>query len=126
MESIGIDTIDVLRFEKHAKNLESRFCKRVFTQHELGYLKSKKAASMAGLFAAKEAVAKALGTGFRGFFPDEIEIKHDEQGAPYVVLHGKAKVLAKDAKILVSISHTKTTAIAVAYKLGGRAWTQKT
>ena len=116
MEAIGADIVDIFRFEKHAKNLESKFCKRVFAPAELEYLKSRKAASMAGLFAAKEAVAKALGTGFRGFSPNQIEVKHDELGAPYVVLHGKAKEIAKDAKILVSISHTKIAAIAVACK----------
>ena len=117
MEGIGIDIVEVSRFEKHADNPESRFCERVFTPYELEYLKTKKAASMAGLFAAKEAVAKALGTGFRGFFPNDIEIKHNESGAPYVVLHGKAKEQAGDAKILISISHTKTLATAVAQKV---------
>ena len=117
MENIGIDIIEVSRFEKHARDLDSRFCKRVFTSCELEYLKSKKAASMAGLFAAKEAVAKALGTGFRGFFPSDIEIKHDQSGAPGVNLYGAAKDLGKDAKILVSISHTKTLAAAVALKV---------
>ena len=115
MEGIGVDIVDISRFVKYANNLESRFCKRVFTPTELDYLGTKKAASMAGLFAAKEAVAKALGTGFRGFFPNEIEIRHKETGAPYAVLTGTAKELAKNAKILVSISHTKTTAIAVVY-----------
>ena len=109
-----MDIVDVARFEKYAKNPGARFCKRVFTAYELDYLKLKPAASMAGLFAAKEAVAKAIGTGFRGFFPSEIEIRHDMYGAPEVVLYGKAKELAKGSKILVSISHTKTTAIAVA------------
>ena len=117
MEGLGIDIVDISRFEKHAKSLESNFCKRIFTICELEYLKSKKAASMAGMFAAKEAVAKTLGTGFRGFFPNDIEIKHTATGAPYVVLHGKAKELANDAKILVSISHTKTLAVAAALKI---------
>ena len=117
MAGLGADIVDIFRFEKHTNNLESKFCKRIFTTTELEYLKSKKAASMAGLFAAKEAVAKALGTGFRGFFPNEIEVRHKETGAPYVVLYGKAKEQAKDARILISISHTKTTAIAVAQLL---------
>lgn len=115
--AIGIDIVEVARFEKHAKDLDSRFCKRVFTHYEVEYLKSRKAATMAGLFAAKEAVAKALGTGFKGFLPSEIEIRHNDSGAPYVVLHGKAKKYAKDASIQVSISHTKTLAVAVAISL---------
>ena len=110
-----MDIVDIARFEVFAKNFESKFCKRVFTPYELEYLKPKKAASMAGLFAAKEAVAKALGTGFRGISPIDIEIKHNKLGAPEVNLHGKAKVFAKNAKMLVSISHTKDVAIAIAF-----------
>ena len=117
MEGIGIDIVEVSRFERHTGKPESRFCERVFTPYEQEYLKSKKAASMAGLYAAKEAVAKALGMGFRGFFPNDIEIKHNELGAPYVILHGKAKEQAGDARVLVSISHTKTLATAVAQKV---------
>ena len=117
MENLGIDIVEVARFDKHAGNFESRFCKRVFTQYELEYLKSKKTASMAGLFAAKEAVAKALGTGFMGFFPTEIEITHDSNGAPHVILHGNAKHLANGSKFIISISHTKTLAAAVALKV---------
>ena len=117
MESIGIDIIEISRFDRHAGNLDSRFCKRVFTEYELDYLKTKKAASMAGLFAAKEAVAKALGTGFNGLSPDDVEIQHDSNGAPNVSLHGKAKLLANGAKILISISHTKTLATAAAVKV---------
>ena len=112
--AIGIDIVEAARFEKHVKNLDSRFCMRVFTPYELEYLKSKKAASMAGLFAAKEAVAKAMGTGFRGFLPNEIEIRHNDLGAPYVLLYGKAEKKAKGANIQVNISHTKTLAVAVA------------
>ena len=117
MEGLGIDIVEVARFDKYANNLESRFCKRVFTQYELDYLSTKGQASMAGLFAAKEAVSKALGTGFSGFFPNEIEIKHDSKGAPYVNLQGITKQLADGSKILVSISHTKTLAVAAAIKL---------
>ena len=114
MEGLGIDIVDVERFEKHKENLDSAFCKKVFTDGEREYLKNKTTASMAGLFAAKEAVAKALGTGFRGFFPNEIEIKHSELGSPYVFLQGKVKELAENTTILISISHSKTTAVAVA------------
>ena len=115
MGLVGIDIIDISRFDKYTDNLDSRFCRNVYTTYELAYLKTKKTASMAGLFAAKEAVAKAVGTGFRGVSPLDIEIRHTEFGAPYVVLHGKAKELIKGAKIHVSISHTKTTAVAVAH-----------
>ena len=112
---LGIDLVDVSRFEKYADRLDSRFCELVFTQNEIEYLKGKSPASMAGLFSAKEAVAKALGLGFKGFWPRDIEIRHNPQGAPYVVLHGKAKQVAQGAEILVSITNTKTSAAAAAY-----------
>jgi phosphopantetheine--protein transferase-like protein len=66
--------------------------------------------SAAGIFAAKEAVAKALGTGFCGFFPRDIEILHKENGKPYVIFHKNPRRL----KIHISISHTASDAIAFA------------
>ena len=114
MAGLGIDIVDISRFDKHRGNLDSRFCKKVFTDGERDYLSRKGKASMAGLFAAKEAVAKALGTGFKGFWPKDIEIRHNPRGAPYAVLHGKASEIAENAEIMLSISHTKTSAAAAA------------
>jgi len=87
---------------------------RCFTDSEMAYLKSKGPASMAGLFAAKEATAKAIGTGFDRFWPCDIEVTHDEKGKPFIVLHGKAKDTANGATIHVSISHTDEDAVAFA------------
>ncbi len=73
--------------------------------------------TIAGLFACKEAVAKALGVGFSlGWRYNEIEIKSGEIGAPYVVLHGKMKErfeFLKGKEISVSISHDSGFAVAV-------------
>ena len=120
MAGIGIDMVEINRFDKHHKNPESRFCKLVFTQSEMKYLSQKSQASMAGLYAAKEAAAKALGTGFREFWPRDIEIQHDNKGAPRAVLHGKAKQAAQGKEILISITHTKKTAAAMAQLVAGR------
>jgi len=121
----GIDIVKIDRF----KNMQekTRFMKRVFSVREQEYLVGRAEQSMAGLFAAKEAVAKALGTGFRGFFPCDIEILHDKGGRPVVKLHGKANSIAKAAcapaanhahnflyTIHISISHNQTDAIAFA------------
>ena len=119
---VGIDIIEIKRFNPAVVSA------RIFSENERKYLQSKHVESMAGLFAAKEAVVKALGTGFRGFSPCDIEINHNNMGKPYVTLHGEAKTVEK--KILkninknprqrkrlhinISISHNKTTAIAVA------------
>lgn len=108
----GIDIVKIPRFEKATP----RFMERVFTVHERAYLASKGIQSVAGIFAAKEAVVKALGTGFAGFSPCDIEILHTKQGKPYVKLHRQRRGSMQLVKvnIHVSISHTKTDAIAFA------------
>jgi len=103
---VGVDIVKVERFEKIATGQSPRFLTRVYTEKEQAYLKGKPAQSYAGIFAAKEAVAKAMGTGFSGFWPSAIEILHDSKGKPYVSLTGYS--------IEISISHTATDAIAFA------------
>ena len=114
---IGTDIVKTARFVNMTEGLMAR----VYTHNERAYLHVKNHVSAAGLFAAKEAVAKALGTGFRGFWPSHVEIEHDQMGKPYVVLHdGAARVAAELAKaagrredtINLSISHTDTDAVA--------------
>lgn len=74
---------------------------------------SRRAEHMAGLFAAKEAVAKAMGTGFSGFGFADVEILSDDLGKPRAVLHGKAaKRLPEDARVHLSISHDGGFALA--------------
>ncbi|MCL2571581.1 MAG: holo-ACP synthase [Defluviitaleaceae bacterium] len=113
---IGVDIIKTARFTR----MSQRFIARVFTPGERAYILRKNHVSAAGIFAAKEAVVKALGTGFKGFWPDSIEITHDERGKPYVILHGEAKLVAdrlagqRDYSIELSISHTDTDAVAFA------------
>ena len=115
---VGVDIVKIKQFEKIAANL-GRFMLRVYTPREREYLKNRRTQSYAGLFAAKEAVAKAIGTGFSGYWPTDIEIRHEDSGKPYVVLHGKAKKLAKGRQIHISISHTDSDAIAFAIASGG-------
>ena len=71
-------------------------------------------ASAAGLFCAKEAVAKALGVGLYGLLPREIEIFHSPAGEPQVRLLGQAALRFPQVQLRVSISHTKTLATATA------------
>ncbi len=79
MYSIGTDIVKISRIEKSVKS--DHFLKRVFTQKEREY--AKKAESLAGIFACKEAYLKALGTGIDRPL-NEIEILHTEKGKPYV------------------------------------------
>jgi len=114
---IGVDIVKTARFE----GMTPPFMARVFTPEERAYFASKGHISAAGFFSAKEAVAKALGTGFSGFWPDQIEVVHDKQGRPGIILHKEAAGIAQrlagsEAKyhIDISISHTDTDAIAFA------------
>lgn len=97
---VGVDIVKIARFE----DISDAFSRRVFTDREREYIKSPQNA--AGLFAAKEAVAKALGTGFRNISPRDIEILHEENGKPYALLH------KSDHTVHLSISHSDTDAIA--------------
>lgn len=110
MQGVGIDILEIDRIAP----LISReaFLKRVYTQGEREYLKScgKQAAqSAAGMFCAKEAVAKALGTGFsRGLAFRDIEISHTAKGMPQAVVAGHEQL-----SLSLSISHCRTHATAM-------------
>lgn len=115
---IGTDIIEISRIEKIIKNTPA-FLNKVFTQNENLHFKHKqyKAETIAGVFAAKEAVSKALGTGFRSFEPKDIQIIPNALGKPEVYLHEEAKTLAEElgiSTIYVTISHCKAYAVAYA------------
>ena len=115
---VGIDIVEIRRI-KDAIEANSKFLEKVFTSTELDYLKSRnlRPEYVAGRFAAKEAVAKALGTGFRGFDFKDIEIDRTTLGKPIVILKGRAKIIAKKEgqyNIHLSISHGEDSAVAYA------------
>ena len=110
---IGIDMTEIERIEKACG--KQAFFLRIYTPRERESCGGRPA-SLAGRFAVKEAAAKALGTGFRGISPLEIETVNDEQGKPVVRLTGEAARRAERLgcrRIHVSITHTKTTASAI-------------
>lgn len=111
---LGCDIIEIERVRTVAQR--SSFFEGVFTEGERAYYAQSgaRAETLAGMFCAKEAVAKALGCGFRGFRPSDIEISHTENGAPQATLRGKAKALFPDVRVEISISHCKEYAMAVA------------
>jgi holo-[acyl-carrier protein] synthase len=118
----GIDVVDLERFSQLLNHGGSDFLTRCFTQTEQRQSTDRESSnrheSLAGKFAAKEAVAKALGSGFDGTIgPLDIEISNDAAGAPNVILHEAAADLATKLRIsywLLSISHTRPVAIASA------------
>ncbi|AGF59275.1 MULTISPECIES: holo-ACP synthase [Clostridium] len=114
---IGTDIIEIGRIEKVISRTRS-FIERSFTTKEIEYfsLHGFKGNVIAGNFAAKEAISKALGTGFRGFGLKDIEVLRDELGKPIVYLNDNINKIVdiKKVNIHVSISHSKENAIAYA------------
>lgn len=113
----GIDIIEVERVKRAAA--KEGFMERVFTETERQRLKScnNDPQRIAGAFSAKEAVAKALGTGIGIIEWREIEITHNEKGGPLAALSGKALKLMNGMggrMLHVSISHIKDIAVAQA------------
>jgi len=117
----GVDIIEVERIEKMMADHPQRFIARTFTEKEMAFAERRKrgrAEVYAGLFAAKEAVMKALGTGLRrGVTFRDIEVLHQPSGEPYVELHGRTAEVARErgiARLWVSISHVERIATASA------------
>ncbi len=116
----GIDLIEVERFRTQKPEIRQRFIDRVYTEKEREYC-GENDQHLAGRFAAKEAVAKALGCGIGEVSWQEIEILNDELGAPILRLHGKAAERANTLGLTswsVSITHLKEYAAAVAVGAG--------
>ena len=117
----GIDIIDIKRIRRVSGKYGNRFKKRCFSDNEIERSDNRlnSVESYAKRYAAKEACAKALGTGLaRGVFWKDIEVVNNKYGKPFIKLHGKAKYIfrnmdkASDTKIEVSLSDEKKYAIA--------------
>ncbi|HAE62281.1 MAG TPA: holo-[acyl-carrier-protein] synthase [Eubacteriaceae bacterium] len=115
---IGNDVMEIDRIEGVIKK-KPRFLEKYFTEAERSYFDMRKGSlqTIAGYFCAKEAVSKALGTGFGLFKMSDIEIVKDFRGKPDVILHGKALDFVKEhniVSIFISISHSNNYAAAMA------------
>lgn len=121
---LGIDLVEIARFEGSINRHGTSFVQRVFTPGEITYCSAMKqpGAFYAARFAAKEAVAKALGTGIGeacGWL--DIEVRRKASGEPFVVLHGAGEATAQRlgiSTILLSLSHTEHYAVAQAIAIG--------
>jgi len=107
IKGIGVDIIEIGRIAQAMRGGE-KFLPRNFTAAEIKYFGEKNNApqTAAGNFAAKEAFAKALGTGFRGFGLADVEILRDNLGAPYILFRGERH------SCHLSISHSENYAVA--------------
>ena len=124
---IGTDIVECLRVANMIEKHEDVFIQRVYTPDEIEYCGARKAATQhyAGRWAAKEAILKAIGTGWsNGIQWTDIEIVNEMGGKPIVRLGGEAKVICQSqgiVDILVSISHCRTFATAFATAVGDTA-----
>ena len=115
---IGNDIIEIERIEKAI--LKEGFKNKVYTQRELENIRKRgnRTETYAGIFSAKEAISKAIGTGVREFSLTDLEILNDDLGKPYVVVSEKLDKILKakkeDYQIEISISHSKKYATAMA------------
>ena len=117
MKYIGIDMVEIARIEQAVARWGEAFLSRIYTGAELAQYQHHPA-SLAARFAAKEAVVKVLGTlNDRGFRWKDVEILSAPSGKPVVNLYGQAKTHAERlgiADVVVSLSHSKEYAIALA------------
>lgn len=119
---IGIDLVEVDRIRRLV-NKYPKFIDRLFTKEEIDYCNSKKnrLVHFAGKFAAKEAVIKSMGVGNKSLKLRGIQVSVNKNSIPKINLQGIAFSFAKDKnieEILISITHTKEYAIAIAYARG--------
>lgn len=114
---VGIDIIEIKRIERLFSANEG-FLKKIYTENEVAYCNGRKNKyqHFAARFAAKEAMFKALGTGWAGTMKwNDIELLNDELGRPYLNLYGSVKKTADEKRIgaiAVSVSHCQDYAIA--------------
>ena len=112
--TIGVDIIEISRIKRAVSRWQNSFLNRIYTTTELS--ESRNTSSLAARFAAKEAIMKALGTGFRGIGWKEIEINNTDSGAPSTHLYGRALQKSQElglTRFEVSLSHSRKYAIAM-------------
>lgn len=116
--SVGVDIVEIQRISRTLSRFGERFLRRVYTEAELAYCRGKPA-RLAARFAAKEAVAKALGVGiFRrgGVYWRDVEVTRDHRGKPGIRLYGSAGERARQEGFTswaLSLSHSREYAVAM-------------
>jgi holo-[acyl-carrier protein] synthase len=121
---IGTDIIECVRIAQMIEKHGELFLTRVFTQREIAYCSSRRAANQhyAGRWAAKEAALKALGTGWaKGIKWTDIEVFNQVGGRPILILSNRALEVSQEigiAEMLISISHCRNYAVAYVSAVG--------
>ena len=115
VRGIGVDIVEVDRIRRDLEQSGSHFIDKIFTPREIAYCSAKANSHQhyAARFAAKEAVSKALSTGWAGEFRwKDVEVMNDPSGQPRVTLSGKLRERLASAAIHVSISHAESVVVA--------------
>jgi holo-[acyl-carrier protein] synthase len=115
IQSIGVDVVDVQRMKVVLERQGKPFLDKVFSDMEVTYCKTRKKPYIhfAARFAAKEAVAKAMRTGWSGAFHwRDIEVVNDQSGAPHILLSREVAKALEPCNVHLSLSHTDNTVVA--------------
>ncbi|KAB2922248.1 MAG: holo-[acyl-carrier-protein] synthase [Bacteroidetes bacterium] len=112
---IGVDIIEIARIQESIDSYGERFLQKLFTEGEIAYCSAKQFPTQhyAARFAAKEAFAKAVSTGWSGDFEwKNVEVRNDPIGKPSLELYGKTAEALKGCSVFLSMSHSDSTVIA--------------
>ena len=116
IRGVGVDIIEIDRIQKSIDEVGEHFLRKLFTDNEIAYCSSKRVAAQhfAARFAAKEALSKAVSTGWTGEFRwKDVEIANEETGQPRIVLHGSLQATLSRCSVFVSLSHSHSHVVAM-------------
>lgn len=116
VKGIGVDIIEIERIEKSIRESGDHILHKIFTPQEIAYCNSKPKTfqHFAARFAAKEALSKALATGWAGKFNwKDVEVTNESSGQPRIELHGKLQEALAHCSVLVSLSHSESHVVAM-------------
>jgi holo-[acyl-carrier protein] synthase len=128
---IGTDIVECVRIARMIEQHGELFLTRVYTPREIRYCQARKHSTehFAGRWAAKEAILKCLGTGWKkGLCWTDMEVRNDTEGAPKLYLCGAARDRAQDlgiVDVLITISHCRAYATAYAIAVGANSSSTK-
>lgn len=117
IQGIGVDIIEIQRIQTSIEQFGETFLRKIFTDAEIVYCQSRKnpAQHFAARFAAKEAVSKALATGWSGEFEwRNVEVMNELSGKPTVILHGNTAQALEKSTVYLSLSHSESSVVAFA------------
>ena len=117
IQGIGVDIIEIKRIQSSIEQFGDKFLSKIFTDSEIAYCRARKnpVQHFAARFAAKEAVSKALATGWAGEFEwKNVEVTNELSGKPNVLLHGSTATALAKSVVHLSLSHSDMSVVAFA------------